>query len=361
MTHPLAWLAWLVAAVAVLSGTRNPLYLFLLFAEFGLVVEAMYRPGSSLSRSPILISPLRFALVVVPVTAIINMLVSHFGETVFFRIPEGIPLVGGAITAEAAVYGLLNGLTLCTLFAVFTVLNLVLPVRDLIRFIPRAFYPVAVVISIAVTFVPVTLRQLEQIRDAQAVRGRKMRGLRDWLPLFLPLLVGGMERALQLAEAMTARGFAQSERDTHAPFINGTPSINGAPFPGRNSIQWALVGALMAVLVGMLLLTMWELPLWGWSLLIVGGLVLVGSVWLAGRNVQHTTYRHQLWTSCDTWGMLGMGIALLPLLFRQGSALAYMPYPALTWPVFKPLVGMLFLGFLVPVFLVLWQAKGQTG
>ena len=31
-----------------------------------------------------------------------------------------------------------------------------------------------------------------------------MRGLRDWLPLLMPLLIGGLERALQLAEAMTA-------------------------------------------------------------------------------------------------------------------------------------------------------------
>src|SRR4030043_1151670 len=101
--------------------------------------------------------------------------------------------------------------------ASFTVLNLALPVRDLISLIPRAFFPVAVVTSIAVTYLPTTMRQFQQIREAQAGRGHQMRKLRDWLPLLMPLLVGGLEHAMQLAEAMTARGFASSiaEAGTH--------------------------------------------------------------------------------------------------------------------------------------------------
>src|SRR4030065_1354430 len=90
----------------------------------------------------------------------------------------------------------------------FMLLNLALPVRDLLRLIRRAFFPVAVVTSIAVTYLPTTLRQFQQIREAQAVRGHQVRSLRDWLPLLMPLLVGGLEHAMQLAEAMTARGFA---------------------------------------------------------------------------------------------------------------------------------------------------------
>ena len=96
------------------------------------------------------------------------------------------------------------------MLASFMVLNMALPVRDLISLVPRAFFPVAVVTSIAVTYLPTTLRQFQQVREAQAVRGHQMRSLRDWLPLLMPLLVGGMEHAMQLAEAMTARGFASS-------------------------------------------------------------------------------------------------------------------------------------------------------
>jgi len=205
--HPLAWFAWLGTASLVTLLTRNPLYLVVLFVIFILVMDverASQRAAADSSGydgAPsdrgLPLSPLRFALFAVPAGAVFNLLTSHVGETVFFRLPAAIPLIGGALTAEALLYGAISGLVLVTLFTAFAVLNLALPVRDLIAYIPRAFYPVAIVSAIAVTFVPNTLRQFRQVREAQAIRGYKMHGWRDWLPLFLPVLVGGLERALQ--------------------------------------------------------------------------------------------------------------------------------------------------------------------
>ena len=139
-----------------------------------------------------------------------NTLTSHYGETVLFTIPGNLPLLSGPVTLEAMVYGATNGLVLTGMLASFMVLNLALTVRELISLIPQAFFPMAVVTSIAVTYLPTTLRQFRQIREAQAIRGHQMRTLRDWLPLWMPLLVGGLEHAMQLAEAMTARGFASA-------------------------------------------------------------------------------------------------------------------------------------------------------
>ncbi|MBN1247068.1 MAG: energy-coupling factor transporter transmembrane protein EcfT, partial [Anaerolineae bacterium] len=225
--HPLAWICWVGAGATATLLTRNPFYLVLLFAIFMLVrdVERSVQQegpgraalgGAALGRT-LPVSPLRLALFAIPAGAAFNLLTSHAGETVLFRLPSRLPLLGGAFTAEALVYGAINGLLLVTLFAAFAVLNLAISIRDLIAYVPRAFYPVAVVSAIAVTFVPNTVLQFQQVREAQAIRGHKMRGWRDWLPLFLPVLIGGLERALQLAEAMTARGFGgQPARRGHA-------------------------------------------------------------------------------------------------------------------------------------------------
>ena len=35
-----------------------------------------------------------------------------------------------------------------------------------------------------------------RIREAQAVRGHRVQGIRDWLPIVVPLLVSGLERAM---------------------------------------------------------------------------------------------------------------------------------------------------------------------
>jgi energy-coupling factor transport system permease protein len=98
------------------------------------------------------------------------------------------------VTLEALVYGAINGLVLSGFFAGFLVVNLALPARALLRLVPRAFYPLAMIMTISVTYIPATRRQFVQIREAQAVRGYRPTGLRSWLPLLMPLLVGGLER-----------------------------------------------------------------------------------------------------------------------------------------------------------------------
>ncbi len=327
MLHAVAWFIWLLAALIGVSMTRNPLYLTLAIATFMVTVAVIRRPDET-TVAPL--TPARFALYVVPLAALLNALLSRVGDTVLLTIPRPWPLLGGPLTAEAVVYGALNGLQLTALFTAFIVLNLAVPIRDLIRLIPRAFYPVAVVISIAVTFIPTTLRQIQQIREAQAIRGHRIRRLSDWLPLFMPLLVGGLERALQLAEAMAARGFIGengASPKSHAQLVSGM--------------------GLLGILSGGLL-TAWRPTLWGPLLMGVGAVAMIGALRLAGRHVPHTTYRRVVWGYRE-WLVAGSALAALAAFLGWGTPTrTYNPYPTLTWPAFDPLAGMAWLGFLMP-------------
>ncbi len=327
--HPTAWLIWVACAAVAVSASRNPLYLLLLLLV-GLWAAQAARPATSASLAPVPVTPGRFAAFVVGLAALFNVVTTHVGATVIVRLPPGLPVIGGPLTAEALVYGATNGLVLGALFAVFVTLQRAVPIRDLIRFIPRAFYPVAVVISIAVTFVPATLRQAQQIREAQAVRGHRLRSLRDWQPLLTPLLVGGMERALQLAEAMTARGFA-----------------GRAAEPG-GGLSAALPMGLFVALAGGLLL-IFEVPGWGVALAGLGALVIGAALRRAGRRAPHTTYRRRPLAARDRAAIAGAVAALGLFLATGAAARAYSPYPALTVPPFDPLAGGGLVGLLVPV------------
>ncbi len=267
--HGLAWFCWLGAVLLIVTLSRNPWYLGLTLVWVS-VVDAMARRQPLLGRVTPLWSPLRFGLVVIPLTAFFNLLTVHVGATVLVRLPLSWPLIGGPLTLEALVYGALNGLALTCIFAAFAVVNRVMPLRAIIQLIPRTYYPVAVVAAIAVTFVPVTLQQWQQIREAQAVRGHRLKGVRSWLPLWLPLLTGGLERALQLAEAMTARGFAGGP--AHYPF-------------GQLLL---LAGGLVALLGGLVVRLMGDAG-WVSGPLMVSGVAAV--VWVlraAGRQHPHT-------------------------------------------------------------------------
>lgn len=331
MIHTYAWIAWLIAALVSISATRNPLFLILILFCIALVYLNLNRQGESV---PTPVSPLRFMLVVISLTALFNLLSSHFGETVLFTIPGEVPLLSGPITLEALVFGATNGLVLSGFFASFLVLNRALSVRALLRLVPRAFYPVAVVISVAVTYLPSTQRQFTQIREAQAIRGYRLRGPRGWLPLLMPLLVGGLERALTLAEAMTARGFASPPQETEG-----------------NHQRILLLLGLLLLPAGWIMSLMKNMPaMLSPLILLVGAGVLIYGLWSAGRRTPRTTYHQEHWNLRSWIVVVGALVVLSAYLIPRSAVvgLDYSPYPLLTLPPFDPLTGVMTLGLSVP-------------
>jgi energy-coupling factor transport system permease protein len=326
----------LTAVVLLLSLTRNPLYIGLVLLWVAVVTgcATLVQP-----LAPPILSPWRFGLVVVPTAALINGLNVHVGATVLLTLPPTLPLIGGPITLEALVYGAVNGLAITTLLAAFTLVTRVLTVHEVIGLIPRAYYPVAVVATIALTFAPLTLRQWQAIREAQAVRGHQMRGVRDWLPLFLPLLLSGLERALQLAEAMTARGFSDTAGQPLTPLT-----------------RVGLVMGLSSV-VGGLWLRLTGAATTADRLLVLGGVGLVIILlWLVGRRSVRTHYRPAPLQATD-WAVIGGALAtallfLLPWPGLDRAALFFYPYPALTMPGVGLPLALATWGLLTPAFVL---------
>lgn len=338
MKQPWAWVCWLIAILVILSFTRNPLYLVLILLCVLFVGISLRNAGAEL---PGRLSLWKLAGWIILLATVFNALTSHYGTTILFTIPGKLPLVSGAVTLEALVYGATNGVVLTGMLASFTVLNLALPIRDLISLIPRAFFPMAVVTSIAVTYLPTTLRQFHKIRDAQLIRGHQMRSLRDWLPLLMPLLVGGLEHAMQLAEAMTARGFA---------------SIKPSAADGQTFARIFMLLGLIVLALGWIL-QLSDAGLIGLILIVSGSLLILGGVWSIGRQSPRTTYHRYPWGWQD-WLTLAVSVAVLfgcvALLIRDTSqTLYYEPYPTITLPPFNPLIGLGMLGMIVPGLLIL--------
>jgi energy-coupling factor transport system permease protein len=281
-------------------------------------------------------------MIAVPLSALFNGLTVHFGDTVLLAMPDWLPLLSGPVTLEAVVFGAVNGLTLTVIFSSFAIFNVVTPVRDLVKLTPRAFHEAGVVLSIALTFVPQTARSLQRIREAQAVRGHRIRGLRDWLPIVVPLLTSGLERSMGLAEAMVARGY-------------------GAVFDQRQPLrdQGLLALGLLALLAGWLAYLFWpSRQLIAAGMMLLGALLILAVVWLTGRSVSHTVYRTRRWTHRDTATLLGCALTLA-VAVTQREALYYSPYPRLTAPSFNPLIGLGLLGLIAPALLSVRKEGAQ--
>ncbi len=315
-----AWVIWLIAMAVITLLSRNPFYILILLLVARLVQAACALPGLGVK-----FRFWRLAFIIVSLSIAFNVLLVHIGATVVLTLPNNWWIIGGTLTLEAAIYGMINGLTLVTLLAIFLVFNSVVPVSELIRLTPRAAANIGLVVIIAVTYVPETIDQLQRIREAQALRGHRLRGIRDWQPIVIPLLIGGLERAMSLAETMVARGYGSTTNMRHSL-----------------AIQLGLLAALLLTLGG------WTLSFWfgraGWALVAAGIVMMIAmSRWL-GKQVNHTRYRARPWKKWD-WALVVSTIAslilvFLPVLLSDRSALFYIPYPQASLPSFDVLVGM---------------------
>jgi energy-coupling factor transport system permease protein len=329
--HPIAWLVWLVAATLPALSTRNPLYLTLDLIAVGVTYAALGR-NNALAQS--WNAFVRFGIFLWLLTIPFTALTSHHGTIVLFQFPRTWPIIGGAITLESILFGLTSGLSLITLLMAFATFNIAVDQARLLRMTPGFVYQTGVVAGIAVAFVPQMVRSWQSIREAQQVRGHRVRGLRDLLPLMMPLLVTGLERAMQLAESMEARGFG------------------GQGVSGTRRQHWlnqaAILGGLGAVGVGLAGIGFWPQQRWLASLLLAAGVaLLLWSFWDQGRRIHRTRYHRWTWNRLDRIVLATSLVAAagwVAVWIGQPELLFYYPYPPHSpWPVFHPVPGLLLL------------------
>ncbi len=311
-----AWLVWVVAAAVVTMAAPNPLYTLIVLLA-ALIARQSQSAGIGLN-----LPLLRLGGFILLFSTIFNMLWIHTGENVMWRLPDTWPLIGGAWTLEAAVYGLINGLLLLTLLVVFQSFGSGVSSGDLVKLMPGALRDLGVVMLIALTYVPETRRQLMRIQQAQAVRGHRLQGWRDWRPIAVPLLVGGLERAMAVAESMVARGYgATANSRQHTP------------------VQFGLLLGITAVFAGWLVI-LWQ-QWWGWLLMGGGGLLILLLLWWLGRRTLRTRYMARPWKTQDSLvagtAVFVLFITLLPV--PGFDILPYSPFPALSFPPFQTLSG----------------------
>jgi energy-coupling factor transport system permease protein len=324
---PRAWLLWAAAAAIPPLLGRNPWPIVATLLAV-ISVWAVWGSGAAGRRwRPLL----RLAFVFGVVSIIFNVLTVRAGDVVLGHLPDSWPLIGGAVTLNALVYGLLGALAIFTLVAVSATLGVVLDWTLAIRLLPDRMAPLAVAGSVAWSYLPQTTLALGEIRDAQLARGFRPRGVRDVLPLLMPLLGGGLERAMMTAEALEARAF-------------GAP-LSDESQPGTWRLYTLLLG-LTAIATGAYVLVLGALPA-GLGVLAAGTLLLVASV--AHRRSRHdarrTRYREPVWEQPE-WAVSIASLAVLAaqvvLLARDPGAFRYEPYPSIDVPAVNlPLLALL--------------------
>ena len=165
--------------------------------------------------------------------------VSNIGWHVIWSGPS-VPVLGQLdITREELRIGLFQGLRLTAVALAFAAYALLLDHDRLVQSVRFARRSV-LAMALATRLVPTLERDAAGLVEALRGRGVEVTGARGRARLLAPLLAGSLERALNLAEAMEARGY-------------GRPGGTRTPRPGWGTLDRAAlaVGAL-AVAIGAL-------------------------------------------------------------------------------------------------------------
>jgi energy-coupling factor transport system permease protein len=334
MYHPITWVIWTSVGATCAMLVRNPLYLAILMGVVGVQYAATSaRYPEERGWGLLLRWVLWLVLLVIP----LNALSIHVGSHILFRLPDRWPLIGGIVTWEGVLAGGVNALSLFTLMLLFARFNLEISQAQLLRLMPAFVYEAGLVLSIGLTFVPQMMLSAQEIREAQLVRGHRVRRARDALPFVMALLTTGLERSFALAESMESRGFGRvralsRERDLW--------------------YQGLAVLGLVGVLCGLFLQTYYKQWLvLGWSLAGAGAVLLSTVFWAQGRRVLRVHYRRDRWSWRD--GLViavcaGVAVLVVVTRLRDPGRLAYSPYQKLL-PAFDPVVGVVLMFLLAPL------------
>ncbi|MEA2576021.1 MAG: energy-coupling factor transport system permease protein [Chloroflexia bacterium] len=352
--HVAAWLVWLASGMLAALFTRNPIYLCLIIIAATLVHTAITGRVGTATGTTLLAQGererrglgifLRFVVVLLVIVTLFKGFSVHTGTTVLFRLPEEWPLLGGAITAEGLTYAALDALSLLTVLAVFTAFTAGADYYAMLRSVPAFMHQVGLITSIAITFVPQTITRFTEIREAQALRGHRVRRVGDLVPIIIPLLAGGMERSMNLAEAMEARGFSR-----HAPGTRKLPPL---------LVQSGVAAGLGLTMTGAAFLVFFsQTPLVGWTTILGGVALMVVTLWAVSARSRRTRYRRSVWRDRDTL-LLVPSLGMIAVLFLYKAmlpgTLIYDPLSRLHmyFPPFDPVLALSLISLAVPALIL---------
>jgi len=310
---------------AAASRTTNPLLLLLLIAVAAIVVQAR-RPEEPWGRSFGFF--VRLGIIVIVVRVAIQLLFgAAVGTTRLVDLP-GVTLpvwmagvrLGGDVMLEALLMALYDGLRLATILICIGAANSLASPTRLLKSVPAALYELGVSVVVALTFAPQLVSDIDRLRTARRLRGRRTTGLRAIGSAAIPVLEGALERSVTLAAAMDSRGYGR----------RGPLSASQ-----RRTTSALLLGGLVAAAIGMFALVGSGSPaVLGLPLLLLGAAAAIGALVLAGRTRVRTRYRPDPW-SLPEWCVAGSGVAVVAA-FTIGSLVdpvgMQTPFDPPTWP-----------------------------
>ena len=298
MLHPVAWWVWGLGLATAAAHTTNLVLLGLLLAVAAWVVMERRELGARNTFAPFLL----VGLVAIALRVVLTVILGNGvpGRIVLIRLPQlalpdvlaGVRL-GGPVTLESLVAAALDGLRLAATLACLGAANALASPRRLLRYAPATLYDVGTAVVVALTYAPQMADHAVRVRAARRLRGHDGRGLRELGRLAVPVLEGSLDRSLELAASMEARGYGRLPvRGRRARAIGSVLALLGV-----TGVVAGLYGVLSPSTGGWL----------GLPILVFGAALAAASLVLGARGDVRTAYRRDPWRTPE-WLVCTLGV-----------------------------------------------------
>ncbi len=158
--------------------------------------------------------PMLFAVI------LINTFFNHYGITVLATFPWG-----NSLTFESIVNGFVTGVVVVSVILWFFTYNEVVTADKFMYVFGKRIPGIALIISMALRFVPMYRVRLREIADAQRGIGKDYRQgniitrVKNAGNIIVILVTWALENAIETSDSMRARGYGAGKRKTYSRFV----------------------------------------------------------------------------------------------------------------------------------------------
>jgi len=250
--------------MVVALATTNPLYLGIVLLGVILVAVMAPRSGTGVTSFRAL---LVFGVSMLGISVVVATINGSYGDHILFTIPgPAVPewlgglRLGGPVSAEGLVAASIRGVAILSVLLAFGVFNGAVSPHRVLRSTPAALFQASLVVTVGLTLLPSSIEDLRRVREMRALRGAPG-GIRGLAALVVPAVVGGLERSMQLAEAMEARGYGAAPplpRHARLAAAASVPLLVAGTWIWFYELEIRWVGAVLALLATACLAWWWR-------------------------------------------------------------------------------------------------------
>jgi energy-coupling factor transport system permease protein len=201
----------------------------------------------------------------------------------------------------------------------------------LLRCLPAVLYEAGVAVTVALAFTPELMESIAAVRQARRLRGIPTKGLRGLRGVAVPVLEGALDRSLQLATSMDARGYGRREGSRSAM--------------RRLATAVTVLGLLLAAVGVYGVIDSGSLFGLGLPIITLAFVLCAVGMAVSGRRSTRTRYRPDPW-GLPEWCVVASGLsALTAMLVARavdvaGIVVSFQPLAVPALPLL-PVVGIL--------------------